>query len=118
MIKRLQKIKEEKQEYRQMVARIQALPNDYQFVYEKIQKYMWSFVAGDGYDMVKIQKDLLELFESGVANGKHVLEITGEDVAAFCDGLLRNAKTYTEDRRQSLNRDIMKELGTKRPFSK
>ncbi|HAX53738.1 MAG TPA: hypothetical protein DCX82_17695, partial [Lachnospiraceae bacterium] len=28
------------------------------------------------------------------AEGKSVLDITGEDVAAFCDELLRNAKTY------------------------
>ena len=51
-----------------------------------------------------------DLFETGAADGKRVLEVTGEDVAAFCDELLRNAKTYTENWRTSLNRDVMDKL--------
>lgn len=101
----------EKKKYRDMMARVKALPEDYQFVYNKIQHYMWSFAAGDGYDMLEIQYDLIEIFEAGAAEGKGVLEITGEDVAAFCDGLLRNTKTYTEGWRENLNRDVRKKLG-------
>lgn len=71
------------------------------------------FTAGAGYDMMKIHSDLIELFEVGAAEGKRVLEITGEDVAAFCDELLRNANTYTENWRDALNRDIQKKLGKK-----
>jgi DNA-binding ferritin-like protein (Dps family) len=62
-------------------------------------------------DMVEIFKDLLDLFEGGAAAGKRVLEITGEDVAAFCDELLKSADTYTENWRVSLNRDVMEKLG-------
>jgi DNA-binding ferritin-like protein (Dps family) len=51
------------------------------------------------------------LFETGAADGKQVLEITGEDVASFCDELLQNAKTYTENWHEKLNRDIMKKIG-------
>jgi DNA-binding ferritin-like protein (Dps family) len=58
-----------------------------------------------------ILADLLDLFETGVAEGRHVLEITGEDVAEFCDELLRNAKMDTESGRDALNRDIMNKLG-------
>ena len=34
-----------------MMARVAALPEDYQFVFKKIQNYMWNFSAGnrDGY---------------------------------------------------------------------
>ena len=46
-------------------------------------------------DMLPIFTDLLDLFETGAAEGKHVLAVTGEDVAAFCDELLQNAKTWT-----------------------
>lgn len=100
-----------KREYKQQMARVEALPKDYQYVFKKIQSHMWMFAAGSGYDMMKIHYDLIELFEAGAADGKHVLEITGEDVASFCDELLRSARTYTEDWREALNRDILKKLG-------
>ena len=107
----IKKMIESKREYKQQMARVQALPEDYQYVFKKIQEHMWMFAAGSGYDMLKIHYDLIELFETGAADGKHVLEITGEDVAAFCDELLRNAQTYTENWRDALNRDIQKKLG-------
>lgn len=72
---------------------------------------MWMFAAGSGYDMLKIHYDLIELFEAGAADGKQVLEITGEDVASFCEELMKNASTYTENWREALNRDILKKVG-------
>jgi len=107
----IKKMIESKREYKQQMERVAALPKDYQYVFKKIQGHMWMFAAGAGYDMLKIHYDLIELFEAGAADGRHVLEITGEDVAAFCDELLRNARTYTEDWREALNRDILKKLG-------
>lgn len=101
----------EKRKYRQMQARARALPEEYTYVFHKIQHYMWNFSGGSGMDMLPIFTDLLDLFETGAAEGKRVLEITGEDVAAFCDELLRNARTYTQDWRENLNRDIRKKLG-------
>lgn len=103
----------EKKAWKRMEARAHALPEEYDYVYHKIQNYMWSFASGHsaGVDMIAIFEDLLALLEEGAANGKHVLEITGEDVAAFCDELLRNAQTYTENWRHKLNRDIMDKLG-------
>lgn len=110
----LKNIKKDKQEYKEYLERIKALPEEYGFVYEKMTGYMWSFSGGgDGYDMISLQKDLLELFEMSAAEGKDVIEVTGEDVAAFCDELLRNAKTYTENCREKLNRTVMKKLGDK-----
>jgi DNA-binding ferritin-like protein (Dps family) len=105
------KIMEEKRKYKLQMERIKNFPDDYQFVFEKIQHYMWMFAGGDGMDMLKIQYDLIDLFEEGVANSKHVLEITGDDVAGFCDELIRDAKTYTDKWRQDLNSDIKKRLG-------
>ena len=102
------KVIRSKRAYRQQMARVNALPEDYRYVFKKIQSHMWMFAAGSGYDMMKVHSDLIELFESGAAEGKRVLEITGEDVAAFCDELLRSARTYTEDWREALNRDIRK----------
>ncbi len=107
----LKKIFEGKREYKQQMARVKALPKDYQYVFKKIQGHMWMFAAGAGYDMMKVHYDLIELFEAGAAEGKHVLQITGEDVAGFCEELLRSTKTYTEGWREALNRDIMNKLG-------
>lgn len=103
----------DKKEWRQMEARAKALPEEYGFVYHKIQNYMWNFAAGHGAgeDMIEIFAGLLTLFEEGAANGKGVLEITGTDVAAFCDELLRNSETYTENWRNKLNREINDRIG-------
>lgn len=106
----LNKLIGDKKEYREMMARVKKLPEDYQFVYDKMQKYMWNFCAGNGYDMLKIHYELIELFEVGAMDGKHVLEITGEDVAAFSDELLLNAKTYTENWHDQLNNEIKKKF--------
>lgn len=113
MLEVFKKLVGDKREYREMMARVKKLPEDYQFVYEKIQDYMWKFTAGNGYDMLKIHYELIELFENGVADGKQVLEITGEDVASFSDELLQNAKTYMGSWREKLNEDIQKKIQNK-----
>jgi DNA-binding ferritin-like protein (Dps family) len=106
----ISKMIKSKREYKKQMVRVEALPKDYRFVFKKIQSHMWMFAAGSGYDMVKIHYDLIELFEEGAAGGRHVLEITGGDVAGFCDELLKNARTYTEDWRAKLNREIAEKL--------
>lgn len=102
----IKKMIESKREYRQAMARVKALPEEYQFVFKKIQDHMWMFASGAGYDMMNIHYGLIELFEEGASQGKRVLEITGDDVATFCEELLRSASTYTEDWRIKLNREI------------
>ena len=111
----LKRVAREKREFRQQQARAKALPEDYRYVYRQIQHYVWwgysAYSGGDERDAQQMLADLLDLFETGVAEGKRVLDITGEDVAAFCDELLRNAKTYTGNPREALNRDILNKLG-------
>jgi DNA-binding ferritin-like protein (Dps family) len=74
---------------------------------------MWNFSAGNGMDMLHMQYELIDLFEVGAAEGKQVLEITGNDVASFADELVANAKTYFAKYREDLNEGIMKQLGKK-----
>lgn len=99
---------DEKKEYRQMMNRVKALPEDYRYVYEKIQKYMWIF--GDGFDT----GDLLELFEGGAAEGKQVLDITGEDVAVFCDELICASGGGAEPLGEKINREIAEHFSDKK----
>ena len=100
----------DKKEYKMMMARVHTLPDDYQFVFKKIQNYMWNFTAGSGMDMLRIQYELIDLFEAGAADGRKVLDITGDDVASFADELVENAKTYTAKYREELNKSIMDRL--------
>ncbi|MEG1981822.1 MAG: DUF1048 domain-containing protein [Clostridia bacterium] len=104
---------EEKKEYKQQMARVDAMPEDYKFVFKKIQNHMWMFTSGAGFDMMEVHNDLVELFESGIANNKKVLEITGDDVAGFCEELLSNCKTYTENWNEKLNSEIHEKIGNK-----
>ena len=106
----LNKIIRSKQEYKRQLARIKALPEDYQYVFKEIQSHMWQFASGAGYDIMEIHYGLIELFEEGAAEGKNVLEVTGEDVAAFVDELLKNVRTYTEDWRNRLNQKIKNKI--------
>lgn len=104
----IKKIIGDKKEYREQMARVEALPEDYRYVYNKIQSYMWSFSGGSGMDMLKTQYDIIDLFETGAAEGKHVLEVTGEDVADFCDELMRSNKLWTDGIRNRLNSKMNK----------
>jgi len=106
----LTKIIGDKQRWRRMESRAAALPRDYQVVYDEIKKYLFKFSAGNGLETVAILEDLLGLFESGAAEGRRALDVTGEDVAAFCDELLRSARTYTDKWREDLNRAVQQQL--------
>ena len=103
----IKKMIEEKREWRVMEARAKALPKEYKIVYQEIKGYIWK---SSGLDAIDIFKGILDLFDEGAANGVSVLEITGNNVAAFCDELVKGSKTYTETWRQKLNRDVAKRL--------
>ncbi|WP_285766092.1 DUF1048 domain-containing protein [Peribacillus sp. SI8-4] len=110
MMEMFKKMIGDKKEYKMMMARVDALPEDYQFVFKKIQAYMWNFTAGNGMDMLRLQYELIDLFEAGSAEGRGVLEITGADVASFADELVANAKTYVAKYREDLNQSIIERL--------
>lgn len=68
---------------------------------------MW---RSSGISTIDPFKVLIDLFEESAANGTRVLEIIGDDVAAFCDELVKGEKTYFVDLRKKLNRNIAKKL--------
>jgi DNA-binding ferritin-like protein (Dps family) len=104
----------DKKEWRSTEARADALPGDYRIVYGEMKQYLWRFTSGDGRDTMAVLTEVLDLFETSAAEGKRVLEVTGEDVAAFCDERLRGApswvESYLDKGRTSLNRDVAKKL--------
>jgi DNA-binding ferritin-like protein (Dps family) len=103
----------DRKEWKRMEARANALPRDYRVVYGEMKSYMWRFTAGDGMDIVAIPDDVLVEFETPAAQNQPVLEVTGEDVAAYCDAHLGGATPddrYLEKWRTSLNQDVRKHL--------
>lgn len=96
----------EKKEYRQHMARVKRLPDEYRYVFEKIQAYMWELVCGSGMEMMKVQEELLCFFEESVEEGISVHEAVGDDVAAFADEWLRSTQTVLSVRRDRLNRAV------------
>ncbi|CCH33177.1 DUF1048 domain-containing protein [Actinosynnema sp. NPDC047251] len=97
----IQDIIEGKKQWRAHQARVKALPPDYRIVYQEMQKYL--FKVGP----VDLEGDLLsgivDFFQEGVAAGKGVLELIGDDVAAFCDGLVEDSRTYAEIYQESIS---------------
>lgn len=101
---------EGKKEWKALQVRAQALPEEYQVVYNEIKDYVWH--GGTGLmDPSNLFKRLVERFEEGAANGKSVLDVTGDDVAAFIEELIRGEETYTDGLRQKLNQNVAKKLG-------
>lgn len=92
----IQSIIEEKKKWRAFSARVEALPQDYRIVYKEIQKYLFKVGPVELSEGTGLLVGIVELFEEGAASGKDVLEVTGSDVAAFCDELVKDSKTYAE----------------------
>lgn len=95
---------DDKREWKAMEVRAKSLPSEYHNAYKAIQKYMWT--AGgltDWNDMRLIFGGILDLFEEGAAASKKVTDLTGGDVASFCEELVKDAKTWKDKYRKKLN---------------
>ena len=106
----LTKIIGDKKEWKAMEARANLLPRHYRVVHDEMKSYMWRITSGDGMDVVAVLREVLDLFEESAAAGKGVLDVTGRDVAAFCDARLSGATTYMDRWRAALNRDVAAKL--------
>ncbi|QIJ60651.1 DUF1048 domain-containing protein [Streptomyces sp. JB150] len=98
----IQDIIEGKKQWRAHLARIKALPPDYQIVYKEMQKYLFKVgpvSLSDG----SLLSGIVDFFEEGAAEGKGVLELIGTDVAAFCDDLIKDSPTYADAYQQSIS---------------
>ncbi|GAA4967191.1 DUF1048 domain-containing protein [Actinoplanes utahensis] len=91
---------EGKKQWRAHMARVKALPPDYRIVYTEIQKYLFKVgpvtLAGD-----QLLPGIVDFFAEGAADGKGVVELIGTDVAAFADGLIKDAPTYADVHREA-----------------
>jgi len=98
----IQDIIDGKKQWRSHMARVKALPPDYQIVYKEMQRYLFKvgpIDLSDGH----LLSEIVDFFEEGVAAGKGVLELVGNDVAAFCDNLVKDSRTHADVLQESLS---------------
>ena len=106
----IQDIIEGKKKWRAHVARVKALPQDYRIVYYEIQKYLFKVGPVELTDGMDLLSGIIDLFEKGATSGKGVLEVTGSDVAAFCDDLVKDSKTYADIYQESVGQEVNKAM--------
>jgi DNA-binding ferritin-like protein (Dps family) len=99
-----------KKEWYAHQARVKKLPEDYRLVYKEIQNYIFMVGPVDTADGLGLLTGIVDLFEEGAAHGKGVLEVTGSDVAAFCDELIKGSKTYDDIYQESVDQKVAKSL--------
>ena len=117
IIKSLKKIIREKAEYKVTRELLNSLPDDYQFVFKEIEKYMFNFVADES--ILTVLMNTLESFAIAAQDGRSVFSITGEDVGFFCDNLIKKyqvktwIETWIDKQRKKLNENVNKKFGMK-----
>ncbi|MER7894235.1 DUF1048 domain-containing protein [Micromonospora sp. NPDC094482] len=100
----IQDIIEGKRQWRAHMARVKALPPDYQIVYKEMQRYLFKVGPVDLADG-NLLAGIVDFFEEGVTAGKGVLELIGSDVAAFADDLIKDTPTYADVYQDSIGRN-------------
>ncbi|WP_194398433.1 DUF1048 domain-containing protein [Microbacterium atlanticum] len=109
---------EQKKQYRQYKARIEALPEPYRTAAKALDRYLMT-VGGmtDGESLVQMLSDSADLWERAAADGTPVRDIVGEDPSAFAQQFTAaySGKQWIDKERERLNKAIDEaERGEKR----
>lgn len=87
---------EQKKQYRQYKARLEALPEPYNAVAKAVQRYfMYNGGVEDGATLITMMGDFVELWERAATDGTPVRDIVGEDPVEFAEAF---AEAYTGKR--------------------
>lgn len=93
----------EKKAYRENEKRAKALPTEYADAYKEIKHYIFTT---SGILSMEPLVSLVDLLEEAAAEDRRVTDITGPNVAAFADELVRDAKSYKEQQGDKLNKKL------------
>ncbi len=104
----LKEIIEGKKEWKAHITRVKTLPKDYQIVYSEIQKYLYKVGPVELVEGISLLINIVDLFEEGVKEGKEVLEVTGKDVAQFCDNLIEGSEFYSDRYEVEIQKEVNK----------
>ena len=107
---KLHEMMEQKKKWRAHTRRIKTLPRAYQIVYGEMQKYLFKLGPVDFEQSMELFSGIADLMEEGAAAGKDVLDVTGTDVAAFCDELISGVPTYADKALETAGRETAKAM--------
>ncbi len=93
-----------KKQWRAHMARVKALPPDYQVVYKEVQRYFFK-VGPVGLADGTLLPGIVDFFEESAAAGTGVRQLLGYDVASFCDGLIQDSRTYADVYQESIRNE-------------
>ena len=101
---------EQKRQYRQYKARIEALPEPYRTVANALQRYLMyaGGIVTDGDTIVRMFGDFADLWERAAADGTPVRAIVGEDPVEFAETFAQayTGKHWMDKERARLNKAI------------
>jgi len=102
---------EQKKQYKQAVARIEALPQPYRDSAQALHRYF--LVQGgivDGDTLTAMFNDFVDLWERAAADGTPIRDIVGDDPAGFADEFAAayTGKRWIDKERKRLNASIAK----------
>ena len=106
----IKEIVEGKRAWRAHIKRVKKLPQAYQIVYHEIQRYLYKVGPIELNEGIGMLTGIVDLFEDCAAAGKDILSVTGQDVAAFCDDLIKGSKTYSDHYQESVNHVVSKAM--------
>jgi DNA-binding ferritin-like protein (Dps family) len=114
MITAVKKMLQAKAEYRASRALRDTLPEEYRFVFDAVEKYLFSLAADQS--VMPVLMDTLETFAVAASNGRPVGSLIGADVGLFCDTLIEKGRvrTWADTQRDALKRAVEKRFGTGR----
>ncbi len=100
---------EQKKQYRQCKARLDALPEPYNASAKAIERYlMYSGGITDGETLITMMGDFVDLWERAAADGTPVRDIVGDDPVEFAEEFARaySGKQWIDKERARLNKAI------------
>ena len=95
----------EKKAYQENEKRAKTLPAEYADAYKEIKHYIFNT---SGLLTMEPLVALVDMLEEAAADNRRVVDITGPDVAAFADELVRGESSYFDQQRQKLNKNFSK----------
>jgi DNA-binding ferritin-like protein (Dps family) len=100
---------EQKKQYRQLKARMDALPEPYGAAAKALQRYfMYAGGITDGETLMTMMSDFVELWERAAVDGTPVREIVGEDPVEFAEAFTAaySGKHWIDKERARLTKAI------------